>query len=184
MIAAAAGARVAKHGNRSVSSLCGAADVLEALGVKIDLGPDGVAACVDQVGIGFMFAPVYHPAMKAVREVRGALKVRSAFNMLGPMLNPAHAQYGLIGVYSTDISQLMGDALQKLGMKKALVVHSAGLDELPPMAPADIYEVTPEGRRAFKLDPLDLGIPRCNVEDLAGGDAAFNAKILREVFGG
>jgi len=184
VIAAAAGGRVAKHGGRSVSSNCGSADVLEALGVEIELGPRGVARCVDEAGIGFMFAPVYHPAMKAVKGVRGSLKIRTAFNMLGPMLNPAGAKYGLVGVYSTDISQLMGDALRKTGMEKALVVHSAGLDELTPMAPADIYEVTPEGARAYRLDPLDLGIPRCEVADLAGGDREVNAQILRDVFGG
>jgi len=184
IIAAAAGARVAKHGSRSSSSLCGAADVLEALGIPIDLGPDAVARCVADAGIGFMFAPVYHPAMKAVREVRSSLKIRTAFNILGPMLNPAGAKYGLVGVYSTSISELMGDALQKMGMEKALVVHSAGLDELTPMAPAHIYEVTSQTRRTYTLDPQEMGIKRCEVEDLKGGDAQLNATILRDVFGG
>ncbi|KAG1666023.1 hypothetical protein FOA52_010933 [Chlamydomonas sp. UWO 241] len=186
IIAAAAGAKVAKHGNRSVSSLCGSADVLEALGIAIDLGPDGVAKCLSETSIGFMYAPRYHPAMKAVRPVRGALKVRTALNMLGPLLNPAHAAYGLVGTYSTDISELMAGSLLKLGMKKALVVHSAGLDELTPMAPADIVEVVAgvAGTRRYSLEPLDLGIPRCSVEDLKGGDAQLNAQILRDVFGG
>lgn len=184
VIAAAAGAYVAKHGNRSVSSLCGSADVLEALGVAIDLQPDAVARCIDVAGVGFMYAPTYHPAMRAVVPVRKALKVRTAFNMLGPLLNPAEATYGLIGVYSTSISGLMADALKRLGMKKALVVHSMGLDELTPMGPAEVVEVSGSSSRSYFIEPKDLGIPRCSVEDLAGGDAQFNAAILKDVFGG
>lgn len=184
VIAAAAGAKVAKHGNRSVSSLCGSADVLEALGVAVEIGPEGVLQCIEQAGVGFMFAPTYHPAMKVVAPVRKSLRVRTAFNLLGPMLNPADAQYGLVGVYSTSVSHLMADALQRLGVKKALVVHSAGLDELTPMAPADVVEVTAQGKRSFQLEPKDFGIPRCTVADLAGGDAALNARILMDVFGG
>ncbi|PSC73271.1 anthranilate phosphoribosyltransferase [Micractinium conductrix] len=184
VIAAAAGAKVAKHGSRSVSSLCGSADVLEALGVAVELGPEGVARCIDEAGVGFMFAPTYHPAMKAVVPVRKALRVRTAFNLLGPMLNPADAAYGLVGVYSTSVSHLMADSLQRLGVRKALVVHSAGLDELTPMAPADVVEVTQQGKRSYSIEPRDLGIPRCSVEDLAGGDAKLNASILMDVFGG
>lgn len=184
VVAAAAGAKVAKHGSRSVSSLCGSADVLEALGVAVELGPAGVGACLDRAGVGFMFAPYYLPVMKAVVPVRKALGVRTAFNLMGPMLNPARAQYGLVGVYSTSVSHLMADSLQRLGMKKALVVHSMGLDELTPMGPADVVEVTQGGKRHYSLEPLDLGIPRCAVEDLAGGDATLNASILLDVFGG
>jgi anthranilate phosphoribosyltransferase len=185
VIAAAAGAKVAKHGNRSVSSLCGSGDVLEALGVAIELDPAGINRCLDEAGVAFMFAPHFHPAMRTVVPVRKALKVRTAFNMLGPMLNPADAAYGLVGVYSTSISELMARALQRMGVKKALVVHSAGLDELTPMAPADVVEVTGSGElKRYLLDPQQLGIPRCTVEDLAGGDAALNASILMDVFGG
>merc|ERR1719478_630163 len=119
ILAAAAGAKVAKHGNRSVSSMCGSADVLEALGVAVDLGPEGVAKCIERTNMGFMFAPRYHPAMKAVVPVRKALKVRTAFNMLGPMLNPAGTQYALVGVYTPDLQPLMADSLMALGMKKA-----------------------------------------------------------------
>ncbi|CAK0731729.1 hypothetical protein CVIRNUC_000035 [Coccomyxa viridis] len=184
VIAAAAGAKVAKHGNRSVSSLCGSADVLEALGVAVDIGPEGVARCIQECGVGFMFAPRYHPAMKAVVPVRKSLKVRTAFNILGPLLNPAGAAYGLIGVYSPAIAPLMASALQRLGTKRALVVHSHGLDELTPMGDAELLEVTPQGTRSYRLDPLDLGIKRCEVKDLAGGDARLNASILGDVFGG
>jgi len=184
VVAAAAGGRVAKHGNRSVSSLCGSADVLEALGVAVDLGPQSVARCVKEAGVGFMYAPRYHPAMATVRQVRKELGVRTAFNILGPMLNPARAAYGLIGVYSNSIGPLMAEALQRLGMERALVVHSFGLDELTPLGATDVLEVTPAGTRQFVIDPLDLGIPRCEVADLAGGDAAHNARLLMDVFGG
>ncbi|BDA41072.1 Anthranilate phosphoribosyltransferase [Coccomyxa sp. Obi] len=184
VIAAAAGAKVAKHGNRSVSSLCGSADVLEALGIAVDIGPESISRCLEEVGLGFMFAPRFHPAMAAVVPVRRSLKVRTAFNILGPLLNPADAAYGLIGVYSPAISGLMAATLQRLGTKRALVVHSHGLDELTPMGDAEILEVTPSGTRSYRLDPLDLGIKRCEVADLAGGDAQLNASILTDVFGG
>lgn len=185
VVAAAAGARVAKHGSRSVSSLCGSGDVVEAFGVELELGPKGVAKCIEDVGLGFMFAPTFHPAMKVVRPVRKALGVRTAFNMLGPLLNPARAKYALIGVYSTDISHLMADAALRMGIEKTLVVHSMGLDELTPMGPASIVEASVEnGMCSYELDPLDFGIPRCDVKDLAGGDAELNARILKDVFGG
>jgi len=177
VIAAAAGAKVAKHGNRSVSSLCGSADVLEALGVVVDLGPEEIAECLEETGIAFMFAPRFHPAMKAVVPVRKSLKVRTAFNFLGPMLNPADAKYALVGVYDTSVSRKMAEALMRLDMKKALVVHSHGLDELTPMGDADVVEVTPEGVKHYILNPRDLGIPACTVEDLKGGDAQFNAQV-------
>lgn len=185
VVAAAAGARVAKHGSRSVSSLCGSGDVVEAFGVELELGPKGIAKCIDEVGLGFMFAPTFHPAMKVVRPVRKALGVRTAFNMLGPLLNPAGATSALIGVYSTDISRLMADAAMLMGIKKTLVVHSMGLDELTPMGPASIVEASVgSGVCSYELDPLDFGIPRCDVKDLAGGDAELNAHILKDVFGG
>lgn len=184
VLAAAAGAHVAKHGNRAVSSSCGAADVLEALGVAVELSPSSVAACIEQTNLGFMYAPYYHPVMKSVKAVRSALQVRTTLNMLGPLLNPAGAAYGLIGVYSPDISMLMAEALQQLGTKKALVVHSQGMDELTPMGSADVVEATPNHVKRYTLEPKDLGINRCQVSDLKGGDAALNAKILRDVFGG
>lgn len=184
VLAAAAGAKVAKHGNRSVSSKCGSADVLEALGLPLDLAPEAVEQCIEQAGLGFMFAPRYHPAMKTVAPVRKALKLRTAFNLLGPLLNPARAQYALVGVYSPAIAPLMAAALLRMDVKKALVVHSLGLDELTPMGPAEIVEVTSEGALSYTLDPKRLGIPRCDVDDLKGGDAPTNAAILKDVFGG
>jgi len=183
-LAAACGARVAKHGNRSVSSQCGSADVLEELGVNIDLSPEGVARCVNEVGVGFMFAPRYHPAMKAVVPVRKALRVRTAFNILGPMLNPAAAQYGLIGVYSPDLMMLMAESLQLLGVERALVVHSEGIDELTPMATALALEVTKDGVREVDVNPQTLGIDRCELRDLVGGTRDVNARMLRAALGG
>jgi len=185
VIAAAAGARVAKHGNRSVSSLCGAADVVEALGVAVDVGPAGVKPVLDAAGVAFMYAPVFHPAMGVVAPVRRALRVRTAFNLLGPLLNPARAQFGLVGVYSPAIAPLMAAALGRLGVKRALVVHSAGMDELTPLAPAIVIEAAGGVAGApYELDPARLGIPKCTIDDLKGGDAKLNASILKDVFGG
>eukprot|EP01025_Chloroclados_australasicus_P018655 TRINITY_DN198_c0_g1_i7.p1 TRINITY_DN198_c0_g1~~TRINITY_DN198_c0_g1_i7.p1 ORF type:complete len:376 (-),score=60.35 TRINITY_DN198_c0_g1_i7:415-1542(-) len=184
VVCAAAGAKIAKHGNRSVSSKCGSADVIEELGIKIELSPEGVAKCVEEAGVGFMFAPAFNPTMRVVQPVRKAIGIRTAFNVLGPMLNPAKAPYALIGVYTPDISEMYGNALMRLGCKKALVVHSMGLDELTPLGPANVVEVTPQGVKQYETDPLDVGIPRCTVEDLKGGDRQLNAQILRDVFGG
>mmetsp|Transcript_27672 Transcript_27672/g.46321 ORF Transcript_27672/g.46321 Transcript_27672/m.46321 type:complete len:397 (-) Transcript_27672:58-1248(-) len=184
LLAAAAGAKVAKHGSRSVSSMCGSADVLEALGVAVDLGPEGVQACVKETNMGFMFAPRYHPAMKAVGPVRKSLGVRTTFNILGPMLNPANADYGLVGVYSPSVIPLMINSLKLLGMKRALVVHSMGLDELVPMGPATVAELKDGKVVLYEFEPLDVGIKRCTVEDLKGGDRFLNAEILRDSLSG
>jgi len=184
ILAAAAGARVAKHGNRSSTSMCGSADVLDALGVQIELSAHGVERCVEECGIGFMFAPAFHPAMKHIKEVRRGLKFRTAFNILGPLLNPALAQRQVIGVFSEDILDIMAETIYNLGTEKSWIVHSEGLDELSPLGPAEVREVTPQGIRAFRIDPLTYGIPRCTLEDLRGGDAEYNATALRNILGG
>jgi len=184
VLCAASGARVCKHGNRSVSSRSGSADVLETLGVAL-LPPDAIAECVDRCGIAFMFAPHFHPAMKHVVPVRKALGVRTVFNILGPLLNPARAQRLMLGVYSPALLDLYGHVLHRLGVRHALVVHCCGLDELAPLGQAEAVEVTPDaGVRRLTVDAAAIAGARCSIEDLKGGDAAHNAAALREIFAG
>jgi len=184
ILAAACGAVVAKHGNRSVSSKCGSADVLEALGVAVDLPPEGVERCISEAGIGFMFAPIHHPAMKAVVPVRKGLGLRTAFNMLGPLLNPAGARRQVIGVYNPEVMDLMADTLLELGTDRAMVLHGQGMDELTPVGSAEVIEIVDGKKERRTVDPGSLGLPRCSVADLNGGDAQENAHILRDVLGG
>lgn len=191
VLAAAAGCTVAKAGNRSVSSRCGSADVLEALGVKVDLAPAQVEACVDAVKVAFMFAPVNHPAMRFVAPVRAKLGVRTCFNILGPMTNAAGAQHTVIGVFEPELMPLMAGALQQVGrVDRAVIIHGCGLDEISPLGPSSILELTntaaPGDPREYDvkeyiLDPLDLGIPRCKIEDLKGGGPEENADKFRQV---
>lgn len=181
VVVAACGARVAKHGNRSVSSQCGSADVIEELGVSITLPPAGIQHCLAQAGIAFMFAPGFHPAMKNVVPVRKALGVRTVFNILGPLLNPAGCTRMLIGVYSEPMVDLMARTLHELGVELAMVVHCGGLDELAPIAVATVATVTPDGVAMGTIDPFVLGFSKCTIEDLKGGNAVENAEILRSV---
>ena len=185
LVAAAAGAGVAKHGNRAASSACGAADVLEALGFNLELSPEMIARSIDELGFGFMFAQAHHPAMKYAGPVRRELATRTIFNILGPLTNPAGARCQVIGVYSAALVRPIAEALLQLGSKRAFVVHGAGgLDELSPLGPNEVCEVRGGQVIERTIDPLDYGIPRCELEDLRGGDAAANAAAIREVFKG
>lgn len=181
IVAASCGAVVAKHGNRSVSSQCGSADVLEELGVTIALPAPAIESCLSSANIAFMFAPTFHPAMKNVVPVRKALGVRTVFNILGPLLNPASCGRALIGVYSEAMVPLMADALHQLGAECVMVVHCGGLDELAPVAVATVATVTPSGVQMGTIDPFLLGFAKCTLPDLKGGDRVENAKILTQV---
>jgi anthranilate phosphoribosyltransferase len=185
LVAAAAGAGVAKHGNRSVSSLSGSADVLEQLGFELALSPDRIAQSIDELGFGFMFAPFHHPAMKHAGPVRHELAARTVFNVLGPLTNPAGARAQVIGVYAPHLVPVIADVLAKLGTRRAFVVHGAGgIDELSPAGPNLVCEVVDGGVRKREIDPLDFGIPRCSPDELQGGTAVENAQTIRDVFAG
>ena len=182
---AGAGVRVAKHGNRSVTSKCGSADVVESLGVKIDLPADRVAACLDQVGIAFLFAPAMHSAMKYVQPVRRELRLRTVFNLLGPLTNPAHASAQVVGVYSSDLVEKVAEALRLLGLRRALVVHGMdGLDEITITGATKIAEVRDGVVRKYEVMPELFGMKRAPMESLAGGDATANAAIIRAILSG
>jgi anthranilate phosphoribosyltransferase len=185
LIAAGAGCTVAKHGNRSATGLSGSADVLEALGARIDLGPDQVARCIDEVGFGFMFAPAHHQATRYVVPVRRELAVRTIFNFLGPLTNPAGATRQLIGVSDPAYLETMAGALALLGTKHALLVASHdGLDELSISAPTRVVEVLGGELRRYDLAPEDVGLERAPAEEIPGGDPAQNAETARAIFAG
>lgn len=182
IVAAGAGASVAKHGNRAASSACGSADLLEALGVKIDLGPDGVATCVREVGVGFMFAAKYHPAMRHAGPVRREIGIRTVFNLLGPLANPAGVRRYVLGVPSAAIGETMARALADLAVEHALVVYGTdGLDEISPSAETRFWEVRRADVRPGTLTPEDAGVARVMRAEIVGGDAATNARIARDV---
>ena len=185
LVAAAAGAGVAKHGNRSVSSQSGSADVLEALGFELDLPADRIAESIDSLGFGFMFAPMHHPAMRHAAPVRRELAARTVFNVLGPLTNPAGARAQVVGVYSPLLVPVIADVLAKLGARRAFVVHGAGgIDELSPAGPNLVCEVVDGSVRQREIDPRDLGVERCDPQELRGGSAEENAVKIREVFDG
>ncbi|MBI1800230.1 MAG: anthranilate phosphoribosyltransferase [Chloroflexi bacterium] len=184
-VVAGAGLTVAKHGNRAISSKAGSADVLMALGVNLNLTPTQAANCIDTVGIGFLFAPNLHPAMKHAIGPRRELGIRTVFNILGPLSNPAGANVQLVGVYDPKLTALMASVLQTLGGKAAFVVHGAGgLDELNTIGPNQVSQFNGSGMRHYILDPADLGLARATRDDLRGGTPDENAAIMRQVLGG
>jgi anthranilate phosphoribosyltransferase len=190
LVVAATGAKVCKHGGRASSSAVGAADVLEALGVVADLGPRGVARCIDEVGMGFCFAPRFHPAMRFAAPVRKELGIPTVFNFLGPLANPGRAQYQVVGVSDPSMADKMLGVLAASDTRRAMVVHGDdGLDELSTTGPSTVHELTTTGDgryeiQKYRIDPAELGLAPATIEDLRGGDAAFNAEAIRQVIGG
>jgi len=184
LVAAAAGVAVAKHGNRSVSSKSGSADVLAALGVRIEIDPATAGQALDTVGITFLFAPLLHPAMREVMPVRRELGMRTIFNVLGPLTNPAGARRQVMGVYSQALVEPIGQVLRDLGAEHALVVHGDGLDEITTTGSTIVSEVRDGEVRTYTLEPERFGLRRVRVEDLAGGRPEDNAALMQRVFGG
>jgi anthranilate phosphoribosyltransferase len=184
-VAAGTGVRVAKHGNRSLTSKCGSADVMEALGVNINLPPDRLAVCLKEVGMAFLFAPAMHSAMKFVQPARRELKLRTVFNLLGPLTNPAHASAQVVGVYSAELVDKLAEALSMLGLRRALVVHGMdGLDEITITGPTRIAEVREGNIRTYEVTPEEFGLKRASLDAISGGDATANATIIRAVLSG
>src|ERR1700732_1440590 len=185
LVTAGAGVRVAKHGNRSLTSKCGSADVMEALGVNIQLSPERAAQCLREIGICFLYAPDLHPSMKQVQKVRRELRLRTMFNLLGPLTNPAHASGQVVGVYALDMVEKLAEALSMLGRHRALVVHGLdGLDEITITGPTRVAEARDGSVRTYEVDPDEFGMKRAVLADISGGDASDNAAIVREVLSG
>ena len=185
LVVAGCGVHVAKHGNRSVTSKCGSADVMETLGVKISLPAERVGQCLERVGIAFLYAPAMHSAMKHVQTARRELKLRTVFNLLGPLTNPASASAQVVGVYSAELVEKLAEALSMLGTHRALVVHGHdGLDEITITGPTRVAEVRDGTVRSYEVTPEELGVKRAMLQDISGGDAAQNATSIREILDG
>lgn len=185
IVCAAAGAKVAKHGNRAASSKCGAADCLEALGVKISVSPEGCARLLDEVGMCFMFAQRYHSAMKYVGPVRKEIGIPTVFNILGPLTNPAHANLQLLGVYKKELLMPMAKALSKLGVERGMAVFGQdGLDEISIGAPTSVVELDGEKFTEYEITPEQFGLQRHDISELRGGEPSVNADLARKILGG
>jgi anthranilate phosphoribosyltransferase len=184
-VCAGAGVKVGKHGNRAISSRSGSADVLEALGVRLDLPLDAVSACLDAVGIAFLFAPAHHPAMRHVAGPRREMGVRTMMNLLGPLTNPAAATHQLVGIYDGKRVKTVAEVLGRLGLKRAVVVHGHdGLDEVSPCSESEVAEWRDGQVYVQQTQPEDVGLPRCRPEQLAGGNSADNAAIIQSILNG
>jgi anthranilate phosphoribosyltransferase len=185
LVTAGAGVRVAKHGNRSISSKCGSADVVEALGVNIQLSPERAAQCLREVGICFLYAPNLHPAMKQVQGVRRELRMRTMFNLLGPLTNPARASGQVVGVYSLELVEKLAEALSMLGLRRALVVHGLdGLDEITITGKTRVAESREGSVRSYEVEPEEFGMKRAPLQEISGGDGGENGAIIRAILGG
>ena len=185
LVAAGAGVRIAKHGNRAASGSCGAADVLEALGVRVDLPPEAVERCIEDGGIGFMFAQAFHPSMRHAAPVRREIGIRTVFNILGPLTNPAGAQRQLIGVAYPQLGEKMAEVMRLLGSQRTLVVHGdGGMDEISLSGDTSVWELRDGRVESWTLRAADTGLPPCSVEDLRGGDRGVNAGIMLRLLRG
>jgi anthranilate phosphoribosyltransferase len=184
LVAAGAGAYVAKHGNRGITSKCGSADVLEALGVKVECPPDLVAECIENAHIGFMFAPLYHPAMKLVQPIRKSLDFRTAFNILGPLANPASVQAQVMGVPQESLLDRIAETFKILGTKRAMIVHGSGLDEISITAATKVVELKDKEKIFYEIHPKDFAISPPKLAELAGSSAEYNAKTIKNVLAG
>jgi anthranilate phosphoribosyltransferase len=185
LVLAGGGVKVAKHGNRSITSRCGSADVMEALGVNLGLTPECLGACLEQVGFAFLFAPTMHSAIRFVQPARRELKIRTVFNLLGPLTNPAGASVQILGVYAPELVQKLAEALRLLGLRRALVVHGAdGLDEISLAGPTHAAELNQGVVRSYQIRPEEFGFRRASLPEIAGGDAPTNASLIRGVLAG
>lgn len=184
LLAASCGVKIAKHGNRSVSSLTGSADVLEALGVKIQLTPEEITNSISQIGIGFCYSPYFHPVTQVLKHFRRELNVPTTFNLLGPLLNPAKAQHVVLGVLDEALLPIMTDVFIQLGNDRSAVVHGMGFDEITCVGPTKIIEINKKETYSYTIDPLDFGLSRCQPSDLQGGRADRNAGLLLDAFKG
>ena len=183
-VVAGAGIPVVKHGNRSVSSKCGSADVLEALGVNLTITPKNVEDCINKIGIGFLFAPLFHQAMKNVVGLRKEIGIRTVFNVLGPLVNPAGATHQIVGVYDEQLTETLAEVLKKRGIERALVVHGGGLDELTICGKTKITEIDKGKINSYYLSPDNFGIAKSDLKDIKGGTPEENAKIILDIFNG
>lgn len=184
ILAASCGVKIAKHGNRAVSSLAGSADVLEALGIAIDLPAEKISAGIREIGIGFCFAPNFNPALGKLRQLRSQLNLPTTFNILGPLLNPCSPEFMLVGVYKESLLMPMADTLKKMGCTKSMVVCGNGLDEISCIGPTKAIEVRSNSLKKFLINPEEYGLPLCTARDLQGKDAKYNASVLLEIFNG
>ncbi len=184
LVAAGAGAYVAKHGNRGITSRCGSADVLDELGVNIDPGPEVVAECIRQAHFGFMFAPKFHPAMRFVQPIRKSLDFRTAFNILGPLANPAGVKAQVMGVADAELLPRIAEALKLLGTERAMIVHGQGMDEISLLGKTRIFELRDGTVSETELDPADFGLAGASIDELGSGDAIANAALVRDILAG